>query len=117
MSAATAGIDAKYVVAASQPGPHGIQPAVFAQPSLLGSIRPLVLKGPHARTTAIPTPRKRPMTRSLRAYTTPGKTSRNSACLVTCQGTARLPAGQLFRYDRVHRIHEFLDVVLAHRGG
>ena len=66
MSAPAAGIDAKYVVAASEPGPHGIEPAVFVQPSLLGSIRLLVLKGPHARTTAIPTPRKRPMTRKIR---------------------------------------------------
>jgi hypothetical protein len=71
VSAAAAGIDAKYVVAAGQPGPHGIQPAVVPPRPLGRTIRRLVLESLHTISTVIPTPPIRPTNRSPRAYTTP----------------------------------------------
>ena len=70
MSLATAGIDAKYVAAAGQPGPHGIQLAVLALQSLLWSFRPLLLKGSHAKTPYQPITQDRSID-PHRAYTTP----------------------------------------------
>ena len=65
MSQATAGVDAKYVAAAGQPGPHRIQLSVFAQQSLLGSFRPLVLKGSHAKTLPKPNTKADAIAKSL----------------------------------------------------
>ena len=72
MSEAAAGIDAKHVMAVGQPRAHGVQPALVAGRLLVGSLRPLVLKSSHARSTLIPTPPKRATNRSRRAYTRPG---------------------------------------------
>jgi hypothetical protein len=60
MSEATARIDAEYVMAVGQPGPHGIEPARVARGRLGLSVRALVLESPHATVTVIPTPSKGP---------------------------------------------------------
>ena len=59
ISAAAAGIDAEYVMAAGQPRAHRVQPAVVAPRHFRGSIRPVLLESPHASTTVIPNPSKK----------------------------------------------------------